>query len=159
MKTIFAALLLAAALTGCVTVKPGSPMLALTSSDTRAALAVLDQRSPEDIAKTEKLIARLEPGKAGYCLLSTGKPFVAIRNSGRQDQINIWMLDRAGSLANIATVTEYKGGHIYLHNPTMQPWRSWEEAKAHDLYDQLAAKLAANPDAAPTFGPWPPAGK
>jgi hypothetical protein len=148
---------LALALTGC-SVQPGSPMLALAPGDTRQAVAALGQRTPEDMAVTNKLIAQTEPGKAGYCRLSSGKPFIVIRShNDHGNLVHIWLTDAADRLVNIETHTDYQGGHVYLRNPTLQPWRSWEEPKARALYDQVGAKMAADPNAAPTFGPWPPA--
>lgn len=155
--TALALLLAVVALAGCVTVKPGSPMMSLASSDTRAALAVLDQRTPEDVAMTEKVIGRIAPGQVGYCRLASGKPFVAIRDRSNKDQVNIWMLDRSGELANVGSITEYRDGHVYLRNPAVQPWKSWEAAQARELFDQLAAKLAEQPADAPIIGQWPPA--
>ena len=155
MRRILPSLALAIVLSGCA-VQPGSPMLALAPGDTRLAVAALAQRSPADMVTTDKLIAQTEPGKAGYCRLTSGKPFVLIRDHrDHGNRVNIWLTDANDRLLNIETHTDYRDGHVYLRNPSLAPWRSWEEAKARALYDQVAAKMAADPNAAPTFGPWP----
>lgn len=157
MRHILPSIALALALSGCA-VPANSPMLALAPGDTRQAVAALAQRTPADMAMTDKLIARVEPGKAGYCRLSSGKPFIVIRDHrDHGNMVHIWMTDAVDHLVNIETHTDYQDGHVYLRNPTLQPWRSWEEPKARKLYDQIATKMAAQPNSAPTFGPWPPA--
>jgi hypothetical protein len=157
MKKTLLPLVLALALTGCA-VPPNSPLMGLAMPEMRQAVAALAQRTPADMAITDKLIAHVEPGKAGYCRLSSGKPFVVIRDHrDHGNLVHIWITDTADRLVNIETHTDYQGGHVYLRNPTLTPWRSWEEPKARKLYDQVAAKMAADPNTAPAFGPWPPA--
>jgi len=157
MRRILPSIVLALALSGCA-VPPNSPLMGLTMPEMRQAVAALAQRTPADMITTDKLIARVEPGKAGYCRLSSGKPFVVIRShNDHGNLVHIWLTDATDRLLNIETHTDYRDGHVYLRNPSLAPWRSWEEPKARALYDQVGAKMAADPNAAPTFGPWPPA--
>ena len=129
------------ALSGCAGKGGQSPILALAPTETRQAFDALGQRTESEVMESERVIGTLAPGQAGYFLMSNGRPIIFVRSKNRPDWISVWMEDRTGLLVDIEGRVEFRGGRTVYVNPAVVPWRPAEEAKARELYAQVAAKL------------------
>lgn len=133
------------ALSGCAGQGGQSVLLALAPPQMKEAFDALAQRTPSEIAESERVVGTLAAGQAGYFMLATGKPIVFIRSKTRPGWIGIWMTDRIGHLINIEGKTGQSDGRLTLINPTVVPWPPGEETKASKLYAQVTAKLGGAP--------------
>lgn len=142
MRRIILLMVLAVGLAGCAGQGGQSVMLAMATPETRQAFDVLGQRTEAEVRESERVIAKLVPGQAGYFLMASGKPVVFIRKQQRPDWLAIWMEDRTGKLVDIEGRIAVRDGRQVIVNPAVMPWRAGEEAQAREKYDQIIALLA-----------------